>query len=399
MPGPAGCSDGKVRRPSRAAAVTGIASVSFARGDVVRAVEVAEREIASRQSLDQILGVQVANIHAIAALAHLERGNAAAAEAALTSSQTALGHPAARGAEWPPAEGLGRVRQGPFHSSFPVVYLGLAAFLQLTLRQGDLAKLERYLNQLEDAVAPTPGYAADVIVGASRSGLLLARGDRAVLQRWPRPVADESLRQFSFWSDTLRISATRLSLGAGDPSTARHELEELILEIEKREANLCLAEAYVLHAAACAELHLRDRAATSTDRALALTQPVGRVGPWLDLGDRAIHLLENAVRRADASPALLSHAVVVLATLRRAESGRVTDEEGSLSDRELAVLRLLAAGHTNQQIGTALFLALGTVKKHTHNIFTKLRVSNRTQAVQAARARGLIDEVPPPAAE
>jgi ATP/maltotriose-dependent transcriptional regulator MalT len=63
------------------------------------------------------------------------------------------------------------------------------------------------------------------------------------------------------------------------------------------------------------------------------------------------------------------------------------------------VLHLLAAGHTNSEIGQALFLALGTVKKHTHNIYTKLGVANRTRAVQAARERGLILEAALPTAE
>jgi LuxR family maltose regulon positive regulatory protein len=53
----------------------------------------------------------------------------------------------------------------------------------------------------------------------------------------------------------------------------------------------------------------------------------------------------------------------------------------SLSARELEVLRLLAAGRSNQEIADALVLALGTVKKHLNNIFGKLGVSSRTQAV------------------
>ena len=61
-----------------------------------------------------------------------------------------------------------------------------------------------------------------------------------------------------------------------------------------------------------------------------------------------------------------------------------------LSERELEVLRLIAAGRTNQQVAAQLVIAVGTVKRHTANIFIKLDVYNRTEAVAGARALGLL---------
>lgn len=62
-----------------------------------------------------------------------------------------------------------------------------------------------------------------------------------------------------------------------------------------------------------------------------------------------------------------------------------------LSDRELAVLRLMAEGRTNPAIGKALGIGLNTVKYHTNNVFQKLQVTNRTSAVMVALDRGLLD--------
>lgn len=56
-----------------------------------------------------------------------------------------------------------------------------------------------------------------------------------------------------------------------------------------------------------------------------------------------------------------------------------------LSKRELEVLRLIATGCSNQEIAGQLFIAIGTVKRHTANIFNKLDVRNRTEAVARAR--------------
>ena len=60
-----------------------------------------------------------------------------------------------------------------------------------------------------------------------------------------------------------------------------------------------------------------------------------------------------------------------------------------LSDREREVVRLMATGKSNQEIGTALGITEGTVKFHVNNILSKLKVNDRTQAVIVALKRGI----------
>jgi LuxR family maltose regulon positive regulatory protein len=61
-----------------------------------------------------------------------------------------------------------------------------------------------------------------------------------------------------------------------------------------------------------------------------------------------------------------------------------------LTVRELEVLRLLVAGLSNREIAAQLVLSLGTVKTHVHNIYGKLEVSNRGQAIQRATELELV---------
>ena len=61
-----------------------------------------------------------------------------------------------------------------------------------------------------------------------------------------------------------------------------------------------------------------------------------------------------------------------------------------LSKRELEILSLLAQGHSNQEIATKLFVSLSTVKTHIQNLFEKLDVKRRTQAVEKAKRLSLI---------
>jgi LuxR family maltose regulon positive regulatory protein len=61
-----------------------------------------------------------------------------------------------------------------------------------------------------------------------------------------------------------------------------------------------------------------------------------------------------------------------------------------LTDRELDVLRLLAAGRSNAEMAAELFVETSTVKTHLVHVYSKLDVHSRTQAVARARALGLL---------
>lgn len=62
----------------------------------------------------------------------------------------------------------------------------------------------------------------------------------------------------------------------------------------------------------------------------------------------------------------------------------------ALTDRERDVLRLMAEGQSNEEIGRSLFISVGTVKYHVNHILAKLGVDDRTQAVITALRRGLV---------
>ena len=61
-----------------------------------------------------------------------------------------------------------------------------------------------------------------------------------------------------------------------------------------------------------------------------------------------------------------------------------------LSEREIEVLRLIASGASNQEAGRKLFIAASTVKKHLENIYAKLAVGGRVEAIARAREMGML---------
>jgi two-component system NarL family response regulator len=100
------------------------------------------------------------------------------------------------------------------------------------------------------------------------------------------------------------------------------------------------------------------------------------------LKDTARDALVDCVRKVNAGETYLPPQLA--AKLAERVSG------DALTAREIEVLRRLAAGKSNKEIGAELFISEGTVKSHVKSIFTKLDVVSRTEAVATATRRGLI---------
>jgi two-component system response regulator NreC len=121
-----------------------------------------------------------------------------------------------------------------------------------------------------------------------------------------------------------------------------------------REAFAAGASGYVLKEAADAEV-------------VAAVREVARGGRYVnpELGARLVAAEADAARRAEEDP---------------------------LSDREREVLRLLALGHTNQEIAKQLYISVRTAETHRAHIMQKLRLGSRAELVKYALAQGLLDE-------
>ncbi|MDX1417283.1 MAG: LuxR C-terminal-related transcriptional regulator [Candidatus Promineifilaceae bacterium] len=127
---------------------------------------------------------------------------------------------------------------------------------------------------------------------------------------------------------------------------------------------------------------------TSLERALRLAEPEDYCRVFLDEGEPLASLLLQARQRS-----CFTNYVDNLLDAFRAEEANQPEADSlpePLSNRELEVLRLAAAGASNKEIAGRLFIALPTVKKHISNILVKLDTSNRTEAATRARELNLL---------
>ena len=135
-----------------------------------------------------------------------------------------------------------------------------------------------------------------------------------------------------------------------------------------------------------------EQALAALTRALSLAEPEGYVRSFIDEGAPMVDLLRQAASRGIA----VEYIGKLLSEWGKEPKESIKEQTPMghfiepLTERELEITRLLTVGLSNQEIADQLFLAIGTVKKYTSNIYGKLGVHSRTQAVARARELGLV---------
>jgi len=156
----------------------------------------------------------------------------------------------------------------------------------------------------------------------------------------------------------------------------------------------------MLHALALRQLDRLEEGRSVFTRALTLAEPGGYVRLFVDEGEAMRLLITDFGLRIGNSPArLLTYRNLLLAAFPVPQKSGAPLPPSALSpqplieplsDRELEVLRLIAEGCTNREIADRLVVALSTVKTHINNLYGKLGVQSRTQALARARSLGLL---------
>jgi LuxR family maltose regulon positive regulatory protein len=130
--------------------------------------------------------------------------------------------------------------------------------------------------------------------------------------------------------------------------------------------------------------------------ALSLAEPGGFIMIFVSKGKPVAELLEKilAVKKRDhditTAGFSLSYAQKIMSAFRAATPPKIEGLMDPISERELEVLYLIAAGLSNREIADKLFISLNTVKTHTKNINSKLNVNSRTKAITRAKELGLL---------
>jgi LuxR family maltose regulon positive regulatory protein len=233
-----------------------------------------------------------------------------------------------------------------------------------------------------------PAYMA--VSSSCQARLALLQGDVASAVRWLQTAdltGDASV--MFYWMELSQVTRCRTLIAQGTEAglqKAVASLQDYRLQNEAQHNTRQLIDILVLGALAHQKQGKAEDALALLERAVTLAEPGGWVRPFVEPGPEMASLLTRLGQQGIA-PQFIAR---LLATFPVARPGQAAASHPQLpeplTDRELEVLALLAQRRSNKEIATKLVISTGTVKRHASNIYQKLQVGSRRQAVALATA-------------
>jgi len=275
---------------------------------------------------------------------------------------------------------------------------GLATLAMIRQATGDPAGA---LEAITEAGQASPGPAGLLNqVPARRARLLLAQDDLAAAARFPQESGLGPDDGPDYAREPGHLVLARILLAQDRAVQALALLDRLHGAAAAQDRVGSLIEIGALRALALAATGDEAGGVTALAEALLLACPQGRIRVFADEGSAMAVLLGRLITAQRAGSGFQAAAGVPLGFLARlqrafgpAQPARDPVSSGivdPLTSREFEVLKMLAAGRSNQAIARELVVTLDTVKKHVGHVLGKLGAANRTEAVARARELSLI---------
>ena len=274
------------------------------------------------------------------------------------------------------------LKQGRSFSDFSDIYLEAQLFLaSLKLTLGDVIGADTLISEVKQSIRQhnftrlIPDLEAVQIRSLIAQGKLKAANDLVETHQHP-------------------INGARVHLAQDNPTHALAALEPMRQQAEAMNWQDDQLKVMVLQSVAYNTAGEHERALQVLENALATAEPNRFIRIFVDEGSPMASLLYEALQR-EIHPAYVQRLLAAFPVSEAEQTPdriQVDDSEWiePLSKREIEVLQLIAKGLTNQEIATQLVLSLHTVKTHTRNIYGKLAINSRTQAVEKARTLGIL---------
>ncbi len=269
-------------------------------------------------------------------------------------------------------------------------YATLARLHQARHKPTDALALVEEFVRLAETRQFAPAQLA--FASACRARLALMQGHLAEAVRWIEAsglFAEDELA-YPREQEYLIFARVRIAQGRLEPAgpfltEALRLLERLRVDAEAKARLDSILEILVLQSLAffAGSAH-RTQALPTLERALLLAEQEGYIRLFVDEGEPMMALLHQAYARRIA-PDYVVTLLSAFGEQAKASPSRAFPLVEPLTERELAVLRLLVTGLSNAEIAQELIITVGTVKRHVNSIYGKLGVQSRAQAIARAQ--------------
>ncbi|MFC1959122.1 LuxR C-terminal-related transcriptional regulator [Chloroflexota bacterium] len=268
--------------------------------------------------------------------------------------------------------------------------------VRILFSRGELAEAEAVIQKLAkaDRELDIPAWLmAQIATWQAR--IWLTQGKMAEVNQWVERHERDAEGNPIFQLEVERLVYARILLMQNRLQEATELLQTIGAATEAGERTSRLIECLILRVLVFQAGNNMEQALVALERALTVARSGGFVQMFVDEGSPMAQLLYEVLQH-DIEPDYVRQLLTAFPIERPVQldsAGSHTSEFEliePLSDREIEVLHLIAKGLTNQEVATKLYLSLNTVKVHARNIYDKLGVHNRTQAVARARVLGIL---------
>jgi LuxR family maltose regulon positive regulatory protein len=254
----------------------------------------------------------------------------------------------------------------------------------------DTKSLKDLISREEEALLKSLPYFKDITIEFNRVKFWLMKNNFKLAVKWMNDFNTSPLKDTAYFSYGFILCA-RILIETGEYFKALTTLIRVEEKFQENGAAGWLLEIYILKAVIFEKEGETERSIFEIKKALVIAEQEGFTRIFINEGELMAEILTNVIKISSKDKSINNN--FISGIIREINSQQINKEdytEENLSDRELEVLRLLAAGYSNKAIADKLFVAVGTVKKHTHTIYQKMNVDSRTKAVQTAREMNLI---------
>jgi LuxR family maltose regulon positive regulatory protein len=235
------------------------------------------------------------------------------------------------------------------------------------------------------------------VVAAYQARIWIEMGRTDLWNQWIEERGISIQDKLSCRLEPEHVVLARMLVLQDKPEEADRFLERLISKAQEGQRITSVIEMRLVRAKALYAMAKIDESLQELKQALAQAESAGFIHVFLQEGKMITRLIakiledQKQVKSEQELPVSEQFINKILSAFDKAKSpSQAADFHESLSEREIEVLKLIAAGFSNQQIADKLFVSLNTVRTHTKNINSKLDVHSRTQAVAKGKKRGLI---------